>query len=99
MLAYWQEILTLIIVALAVWFLLKRYVFKPAPVKGAGAEACAPCSLGSCDGCAVMDLKKEIDAARFNRSHEPQPSDDPKASDQWKQKLEQEILLREKKLK
>ncbi|HRZ42177.1 MAG TPA: hypothetical protein P5228_05685 [Bacteroidales bacterium] len=57
----WQEIITSLILAGAIFWLLRKYVFKRKPVKGAGASECAPCSTGSCDGCAVMELKKEIE--------------------------------------
>jgi hypothetical protein len=60
----WQEILTSLILAGAIFWLLRKYVFKKKPAKGAGAQECAPCSTGSCDGCAVMDLKKEIEARK-----------------------------------
>jgi hypothetical protein len=63
----WQEIITLAIVGVAVWYLLKRYFFRKRPVKGAGEAACDPCSTGSCDSCAVMDLKREIDEKQRKR--------------------------------
>jgi hypothetical protein len=61
MIPFWQEIATFVILGTAVFFLARRYFFPPRRVKGAGADECAPCSTGSCDGCAIMDLKKEID--------------------------------------
>ena len=60
----WQEILTALILAGAIWWLLRKYIFKKKPVKGVGAQECAPCSTGSCEGCAVMELKKEIEEKR-----------------------------------
>ncbi len=56
---YWQEILTFVIVGVAVYYLLRRYLFPPKN-KGVGAAACEPCSTASCEGCAVLDLKEEI---------------------------------------
>jgi len=64
MITFWQEIVTFVILGTAVFFLARRYFFPAGKVKGAGAEECAPCSTGSCNGCAVMDLKKEIEMKR-----------------------------------
>jgi len=99
MFTYWQEFFTLGIVALAVGLLLRKYLFKPKPVKGAGDTACAPCSTGSCDGCAVMDLKKEIDAAKASKEQQLHQPFSPDKKEKWQQKLEHEIHLRKKKLK
>jgi hypothetical protein len=54
----WQEIITSLILAGAIFWLLRKYVLKKKPVKGAGETECNPCSTGSCEGCAVMELKK-----------------------------------------
>jgi hypothetical protein len=99
MIHHWQEILTLGIVAVAVWWLLRKYFFKSKPVKGAGDATCAPCSTGSCDSCAVMDLKKEIEAAKAGKGQKLHQQSSSEKKEKWQQKLEHEIHLREKKLK
>jgi hypothetical protein len=81
----WQEIITFIIVGIALWFLMKRYFFRKKPVKGAGEAACEPCSTGSCDSCAVMDLKNEIEDKRRQRES---------LDARYEKKLEDEIKKR-----
>jgi hypothetical protein len=114
MITYWQEIIALGIVAVAVWTLLRRYLFKSKPVKGAGAEACAPCSTGSCDGCAVMEehtrageespvqedhgSPEKLDGAAAREEEQMRKEIRDKRS-QWEKRLAHEISLREKGLK
>ena len=101
----WQEILTFIIIGIALFFLARRYFFPKKKVRGSGAEECGPCNISSCEGCTLMDLKKDIEAKRAdsnnleNSTKQGNPSPGEQEDYRWKKSLEKEISLRRKHLK
>ncbi len=66
---YWQEIATTIIIVAALWLLIRKYLVRAADKpQSKAADACAPCSLSSCDGCAVKDLLNDIEASKKGKT-------------------------------